>query len=94
MPAPVHTSDGIHMAVRTGGVPFMGGSAVFHSTGTPHVSPGHACTWERHTHYYTNLRYQGTLTPSASSLAVLFDTGAWTLGDVHATLYVPRYTTG
>ncbi len=94
MPAPVHTGDGMHMAVRTQGVPFMGGAAAFHATGKPRVSPGHSCVWEGHTHRYTNLRYRGTLTPAASPLAVLFDTGTLTLGEVHATLWVPRYAKG
>jgi hypothetical protein len=72
----VHTPHGIHAAVRTKGVPFMGGSAVFRSTGGPHVSPGHSCTWERHTYRFTNVRYQGTLAPAGSPLAIMFDTGA------------------
>jgi hypothetical protein len=92
MTRPVHTGDGIRMVVRTAGVPFMGGRAVFTATGKPHVSPGHACTWERHTHHYTNVRYRGTLTPAASPLAVKFDTGAYTLGEVHATVWVPEYS--
>ena len=88
----VHTADGIREAVRTKGMPFMGGSAMFRSTARPHVSPGHSCTYERHTYHYTNVRYQGTLTPARSPLSVLFDTGATTIGKVHATLWVPRYT--
>jgi hypothetical protein len=92
MPVPLHTSgDGISFAVRTKGVPFMGGSAVFRAVGKPHISPGHACVWERHTRHYTNVRYRGTLTPAASPLSVLFDTGAMALREVHATLWVPRY---
>jgi hypothetical protein len=50
--------------------------------------------YERHTYHYTNVRYRGTLTPAASPLAILFDTGAATIGDVHATLWVPRYAKG
>ncbi|HEX5248493.1 MAG TPA: hypothetical protein VFW14_02380 [Gaiellales bacterium] len=87
----VHSADGIHEAVRTKGVPFMGGSSMFRSTARPHVSPGHSCVFERHTYHYTNVRYQGTLTPAGSPLAILFDTGAATIGEVHATLWVPRY---
>ena len=87
----VHTADGVHEAVRTKGVPFMGGSTVFRSTAKPRVSPGHSCVFERHTYHYTNIRYQGTLTPAGSPLAILFDTGAATIGEVHATLWVPRY---
>lgn len=87
----VRTAHGIHEAVRTRGVPFMGGSSIFHSTGEPHVSPGHSCTWERHTYRYTNVRYQGTLTPAGTPLAIRFDTGAEPIGKVHATLWVPRY---
>jgi len=89
----VHTANGIHAAVRTKGVPFMGGSAIFHATARAHVSPGHSCIWERHIYHYTNVRYQGTLEPAGSPLAVLFDTGAETIGEVHATLWVPRYST-
>jgi len=80
--------------VRTKGVAFMGGSAIFRSTARPRVSPGHSCVFERHTYHYTNVRYQGTLTPAASPLALLFDTGAETIGEVHATLWVPRYAKG
>jgi len=87
----VHAADGIHEAVRTRGVPFMGGSSIFRSTARPHVSPGHSCVFERHTYHYTNVRYQGTLAPAGSPLAILFDTGAATIGEVHATLWVPRY---
>jgi len=72
-------------------VPFMGGSSIFRSTARPHVSPGHSCVFERHTYHYTNVRYQGTLAPAGSPLAILFDTGAATIGEVHATLWVPRY---
>jgi hypothetical protein len=93
MGAIVHTADGIRVAVRTKGVPFMGGSTMFRAMGKPHVSPGHSCFWERHTYHYTNVRYEGTLTPAGSRLAVLFDTGAETIGEVHATLWVPRYST-
>jgi hypothetical protein len=88
----VHTAKGLRVAVRSKGVPFMGGSSVFVATGAAHVSPGHSCTYERHTLHYTNVRYQGTLTPTGSPIAVRFDTGAMTLGEVHATLWVPRYT--
>jgi hypothetical protein len=92
MPMPLHTTgDGISVPVRTKDVPFMGGAAVFHATGKPHISPGHACVWERHTRHYTNVRYQGTLTPAASPLSVLFDTGTTAFREVHATLWVPRY---
>jgi hypothetical protein len=92
MPLPTHTGgDGITVPVRTKGVPFMGGSAVFRATAKPRLSPGHACIWERHVRHYTNVRYQGTLVPAASPLGVRFDTGALTLGEVHATLWVPRY---
>jgi hypothetical protein len=87
----VHTPRGIHMAVRTKGVPFMGGSSIFHATGKPHVSPGHACTFERHTYHYTNVRYHGVLTPTGSPLSIMFDTGAERFGPVHATLWVPQY---
>jgi hypothetical protein len=87
----VHTAHGIHDAVRTRRVPFMGGSSIFRATGEPHVSPGHTCTWERHTYHFTNLRYQGTLTPAGTPLAIRFDTGAEPIGRVHATLWVPRY---
>jgi hypothetical protein len=87
----VHTPHGIHAAVRTRNVPFMGGSAVFRSTAEPRVSPGHSCTWERHTYHFTNVRYQGTLEPAGSPLAIMFDTGAAKLGTAHATLWVPRY---
>lgn len=87
----VHTAGGIREAVRTKGVAFMGGSAMFRSAAGPRVSPGHSCVFERHTYHYTNVRYQGTLTPAASPLAILFDTGAATIGEVHATLWVPRY---
>jgi hypothetical protein len=87
----VHTAHGIHEAVRTKGVPFMGGASIFHATGEPHVSPGHTCTWERHTYHFTNVRYQGTLTPAGTPLAIRFDTGAELIGKVHATLWVPRY---
>jgi len=90
----VHTADGIREAVRTKGVAFMGGAAMFRSTARPRVSPGHSCVYERHTYHYTNVRYRGTLTPAASPLAILFDTGAATIGDVHATLWVPRYAKG
>ena len=89
----VHTADGIHEALRTKGVPFMGGSTMFRSTAKPHVSPGHSCVYERHTYHYTTIRYQGTLAPAGSPLAILFDTGAATIGEVHATLWVPRYVT-
>jgi hypothetical protein len=87
----VHTARGIHEAVRTKGVPFMGGASIFHATGRPHVSPGHSCTWERHTYHYTNVRYQGTLTPAGTPLAVKFDTGTEPIGKVRATLWVPQY---
>jgi hypothetical protein len=87
----VHTAHGVHEAVRTKGMPFMGGSAVFRATAEPHVSPGHSCTWERHTYHYTNVRYQGALTPAGSPLAIMFDTGAEKLGTAHATLWVPQY---
>jgi hypothetical protein len=90
----VHTAGGIREAVRTKGVAFMGGAAMFRSTARPRVSPGHSCVYERHTYHYTNVRYRGTLTPAASPLAILFDTGAATIGDVHATLWVPRYGKG
>jgi len=90
----VRTADGVREAVRTKGVAFMGGSAMFRSTARPRVSPGHSCVFERHTYHYTNVRYQGTLTPAASPLALLFDTGAETIGEVHATLWVPRYAKG
>jgi hypothetical protein len=87
----VHTAHGIHVAVRSKGVPFMGGSSIFRATGKPHVSPGHACTWERHTYHYTNVRYHGVLTPTGTPLSVMFDTGAEKFGPVHATLWVPQY---
>jgi hypothetical protein len=87
----VHTPRGVHMAVRTTRVPFMGGSAVFRATAAPHVSPGHSCTWERHTYHFKNVRYQGTLAPAGSPLAIMFDTGAQKLGAAHATLWVPQY---
>ena len=94
MRVPAGGADGIRVAVRTAGVPFMGGSAVFRATGKPRVSPGHSCFWERHVHRYTNVRYEGTLTPAAAPLAALFDTGTLTFGEVHATLYLPRYAKG
>lgn len=64
---------------------------MFRSTAEPHVSPGHSCTWERHTYRFTNVRYQGTLAPAGSPLATMFDTGAEKLGTTHATLWVPQY---
>jgi hypothetical protein len=90
----VRTADGVREAVRTKGVAFMGGKAMFRSTARPHVSPGHSCIYERHIYHYTNVRYQGTLTPGTSPLAMLFDTGFETVGDVHATLWIPRYAKG
>ncbi len=82
---------GVRVAVRTVGTMFMSGSSVFRSTGAAHVSPGHSCTWERHTYHYTITRYQGTLTAAGSPLRVLFDTGAETVTPATATLTVPTY---
>ena len=77
MPRPVKIGKGrIRADVLTTGMPFMGGTAVFTSTAKAHVSPGHACTWERHTHHFTTTRYPGKLTPGASPLEMMFDTGA------------------
>jgi hypothetical protein len=77
MPHPVKTGEGgIRASVLTTGVPFMGGRAVFTSTARAHISPGHTCTWERHTYHFTTTRYLGKLTPGASPLEMMFDTGA------------------
>ena len=92
MPRPVHTAGGgIRAVVQTAGVPFMGGRAVFTSTGKARVSPGHACTWERHTHHFTTTRYAGRLTSAASPLEMLFDTGAEAVTPTPATLYLRTY---
>jgi hypothetical protein len=93
MPHPQKTAGGgVRAEVRTAGVPFMGGRAVFTSTGKAFVSPGHTCTWERHTYHYTTTRYAGRLTSATNPLAMMFDTGAATLTPAPATLYLHTYT--
>jgi hypothetical protein len=93
MPRPVHTAGGgIRATVRTAGVPFMGGRAVFTSTGRAFVSPGHRCTWERHTYHYTTTRYAGRMTSAGSPLQMLFDTGAEAVTPTRATLYLHSFS--
>jgi hypothetical protein len=93
MPAPVHTrGGGIRASVSAAGVPFMGGRAVFASTGKAHVSPGHTCVWERHVYRYTVTRYAGRLTAAGSPLQMLFDTGAEAVTPVRATLYLRAFS--
>lgn len=92
MPRPVKpAAGGIRADVLTTGVPFMGGRAVFTSTAKAHVSPGHTCTWERHTYHFTTIRYAGKLTSGASPLQMMFDTGAEPVRPTPATLYTYRY---
>lgn len=93
MPRPVHTAGGgVRANVLTSGVPFMGGRAVFTSTGKARVSPGHTCTWERHTYHFTTTRYPGRLTSAGSPLQMLFDTGAEAVTPTPATLYLRKYS--
>jgi hypothetical protein len=93
MPHPVKTAGGgIRADVLTSGVPFMGGRAVFTSTAKARISPGHACTWERHTYHYTTHRYTGRLTAGAVPLQMMFDTGAEPVKPTPATLFIYAYT--
>jgi hypothetical protein len=92
MPRPVRTGDGIRARVLTEGVPFMGGGAVFSSVRKPHVSPGHTCSYERHTYHYTTTRYGGSLTAAASPLSMMFDTGAEAVVPTRATLYLRAFS--
>jgi hypothetical protein len=93
MPRPVRTGEGgVRADVLTSGVPFMGGRAVFRSTARAHVSPGHTCTWERHTYHYTTTRWPGRLTSATTPLAMMFDTGAAPITPTPATLYLFTYT--
>jgi hypothetical protein len=92
MPPPVRIGKGrIRADIFTTGIPFMGGTAVFKSTAKAHVSPGHACTWERHTHHFTTTRYTGRLTPGSSPLELMFDTGAAPVKPTPTTLFVYSY---
>jgi hypothetical protein len=91
MPRPVKTAAGIRATVRTTGVPFMGGAAVFTSAVKPHVSPGHSCVWERHLHHFTTTRYPGKLTSTASPLEMMFDTGATPVPAAPAELFIYTY---
>jgi hypothetical protein len=92
MPHPVRmVGGGVRAAIRTAGVPFMGGSAVFRSSGRPSVTRGHTCAWEGGVHHFTTTRYSGTLTPAASPLATLFDTGSWAVAPTRATLVVRAF---
>lgn len=93
MPAPVRTrGGGIRATISAAGVPFMGGRAVFASTGKAHVSPGHTCVWERHIYRYTVTRYAGRMTAVGSPLQVLFDTGAEPVAPARATLYLRAFS--
>ena len=93
MPRPVRTAGGgVRADVLTAGVPFMGGRAVFRSTAKAHVSPGHTCTWERHTYHYTTTRWAGRLASATSPLQMMFDTGAAPVTPTPATLYLFTYT--
>jgi hypothetical protein len=91
MPRPVMTEGGIRASVRTTGVPFMGGRAVFTSTVKAHVSPGHTCIWERHIHHFTTTRYPGRLTSTTSPLEMMFDTGADPVQSTPADLFIYSY---
>jgi hypothetical protein len=92
MPHPVRmVGGGVRAAIRTAGVPFMGGSAVFRSSGRPSVTRGHSCAWEGHVHRFTTTRYSGTLTPAGPPLATLFDTGSWAVAPTRATLVVRAF---
>ncbi len=93
MPVPVHTrGGGIRASVSAAGVPFMGGRAVFASTGKAHVSPGHTCVWERHLYHYKVTRYAGRLTAAGSPLQMLFDTGAEAVTPARATLLLRTFS--
>jgi hypothetical protein len=91
MTHPVKTAGGIRATVRTTGVPFMGGRAVFTSAVKPHISPGHSCVWARHLHHFTTTRYPGKLTSTASPLEMMFDTGAAPVPSTPAELFIYSY---
>jgi hypothetical protein len=92
MPRPVHAGGATTAQVLTSGVPFMGGRAVFRSLRKPHISPGHTCSYERHTYHFTTTRYSGSLTAAASPLSMLFDTGAEAVVPARAALYLRSFT--